>query len=190
MRAFATYAIGEGQTAAVERGYVPLSSEMVAAGTAAIAEIGSPTVTDKSGGGRGHRGGGGTNGGTVGLPTKTGSDAGSSGPSASSSGTSGDVSLPVAPGVDNATRELLTSAAQTTQAASSNASSGPVRLPPSAQALGPAGGPAGVVRGMAVYFGVPILIVVGLFCVAVGSLPTVLDRIGPRLPARLRWVTV
>ena len=66
------------------------------------------------------------------------------------------------------------------------AAEGPIQGSLAAQKLGPAGGPAGVVRALTVFLGLPLLVALGLASVVGGRALTVFsDGSGFRLPALL-----
>jgi phosphate transport system substrate-binding protein len=163
MKAFAAYAITKGQDVAEQRGFIPLSSDLQASASKQVDEIG-PKVEAANSGDGGSSGSGssgsGAGTGTTG-PADSPSDGGPGSVGASDATTStnnlADTLLAsVGAGTSNPT-------AQQIQALS------PIKGNPLAtEALGPAGGPAGIVRSFAVLLGVPMLLVLGSACVALG----------------------
>jgi ABC-type phosphate transport system substrate-binding protein len=179
LRAFAAYAISSGQAKAEQRGYAPLSDELAALAAAKAKEIGIDSVDgetpDAAAGGVDAEGDG------VPDAAEGGSDAEGS----SAGGGAGTIA--------ELTDVML--AAASSGAAGSGRLSSPVEGTLAAnQALGPAGGPAGIVRAISVLLGVPVLVFLGIVCLAptIGSRllarrlprPAILSRVWRR---RLRW---
>jgi hypothetical protein len=189
MKAFAAYAISKGQDAATLRGYVPLSSELQTSASSQVDEITfDPNATDGSGtggkgrGGKKHRGKGSKT--PEGLPAISGSGTSGGGGSTFDDAATDDTST--------LTNTLLASATDGSHldaqqlAAISPIKGGPVAT----QTLGPAGGPAGVVRALTVFLGVPVLLLLGSLCLFIGLGDNLFALVRGRVFVRewrLRW---
>ena len=175
LKRFVTYAITDGQQAAVKRGYVPLSDELKNAASTNITAVEGTGSTPGSPGGGGEGAGGGANGG-----------AGKSDLDSDGDGVVERSELGA---------ELLASGSGPTgvdgyAASSGDGSGGPVEGGLASAVLGAAGGPAGVVRAIAVFLGVPLLIVAGVSCLFAGPALNLAGRPGSwtdNVRAVLRW---
>ena len=184
MKAFAAYAIAKGQDAATLRGYIPFTDELKTSASAQLAQISyNPNATDGSSGGRKKKRQ--STGSTAeGLPSSSsgGSSVGGTAGSDTPSGTTPDLansllSSAFGDGTHLTAREL---------AAISPIQGGPVAT----QTLGPAGGPAGVVRALTVFLGVPVLLFLGCLFLFVGTGDKAFALVRGRVSLnewRLRW---
>jgi hypothetical protein len=181
MKAFGAYAITKGQTAAQERGYLELPEEMRTSAAASIAQIegtgggGDDDDDDGDGGPDGTVGG-------LGGSSADGDD-----------GSDGDVLSGFTDGVLAGALGGLGGGALGGDA--DVAAEGPIEGGLAAQKVGAAGGPAGVVRALTVFLGVPLLVALGLGALFAGRFLTVMGSredgsvLAAFLPARMSRTT-
>ncbi len=182
MKAFAAYTISGGQDAAELRGYVPLSSELKTSAAKQVDQITfDPNATDETTGGhkkkRRHTPSGSS---PLGLPTLEGNrgDRSSGHRGTDAADPTMDLASSLLGSVDGSGADLTPQQL----AAISPIKGGPVAT----QTLGPAGGPAGIVRALTVFLGVPVLLVLGLLCLLVGSLDKIVVFVRSRVSLRER----